>query len=235
MTGRRAGKNQAEKAASRGLFSLERGGGSLLAFDLSFGKSPLCGLDEAGRGPLAGPLAAAAVILDPEKTYPGVDDSKKLTPQVRESLYEEILQRALAVEVALKSPGEVDELNPLKASMLAMREAFLKLQIKPALCLADGNVRPPLPCEVRAVVKGDSLSLCVAAASVVAKVTRDRIMLELDGKYPRYGFARHKGYPTREHYEALRRYGPCPEHRLSYRGVLPEGGKGGGTRKGLFS
>ncbi|MDR1872984.1 MAG: ribonuclease HII [Deltaproteobacteria bacterium] len=194
---------------------------SLAAFDQKWGKEPVCGLDEAGRGPLAGPLVAAAVILDPKITWLGLDDSKKLTPQKREELSAFILERALAVGVAVKSARDVDRLNPLGASLLAMSEALEKLSLKPALALVDGNQKPLLSCPVVTVVKGDSKSLCIAAASIVAKVTRDRLMLEEHLKYPVYGFDQHKGYGVAAHLAALAKYGPSPIHRLTFRGVKP--------------
>jgi ribonuclease HII len=197
-------------------------------FDESFGRRPLCGLDEAGRGPLAGPLVAVAIILDPKKAYKGVDDSKKLTPARREELYPMLVEEAIAWAVSVKSSQDVDRLNPLACSMDAMREALLSLKVVPALALVDGNSLPALPVPAQAVVRGDSLSLSIAAASVVAKVTRDRIMVSLNEEYPGYGFDRHKGYGTKEHLEAIKRLGPSPVHRLSYRGVLPPGDPPGG-------
>ncbi|MDR1394901.1 MAG: ribonuclease HII [Deltaproteobacteria bacterium] len=197
----------------------------LFSFDEKWGRRPLCGLDEAGRGPLAGPLTAAAVILDPEtdlRFFEGLDDSKKMTPLLREKLYEIILDKALEVSLSIQSPQIVDRLNPLRASLAAMAEAAGRLKLKPALALADGLQTPSLECPAQAVVKGDGLSLSIAAASVAAKVTRDRLMEAEHLKYPQYGFDRHKGYGTREHLEALLRYGPCPIHRLTYRGVRPE-------------
>jgi ribonuclease HII len=197
--------------------------GSLLDFDLGFGV-PLAGLDEAGRGPLAGPLVAAAAVLDLAQAYPGVDDSKKLTPEAREAAAAIVRERAVCWALAVKSPAEVDELNPLRASMLAMAEAFAALERKPVLALADGNSVPPVEgARVQAVVRGDARSLSIAAASVLAKTARDAMMADLDRLYPLYGFAAHKGYATRDHLEAIRRHGPCSAHRLSYRGVLPDG------------
>jgi ribonuclease HII len=218
------------KAAPSGFF---QEGGGLLLFDESFGRRPLCGLDEAGRGPLAGPLAAAACVLDPNVDYTGVNDSKSLSPEKREELLRFLARHSLAFSVALISPAEVDRLNPLRASMEGMRRAFLRLKVAPVLALADGDKAPALPCETIAVVKGDQKSLSIAAASILAKAVRDRVMLRLHKKHPDYGFDRHKGYPTRAHYEALARFGPSPVHRLSFRGVAqapedgPEGGPGG--------
>jgi ribonuclease HII len=161
------------------------------------------------------------VILDPALNWPGVDDSKKLTPAKRERAFELILAKAISVAVAVKSPADVDRLNPLEASLLAMAEAFGSLGVRPAMALVDGPVAPELPCLTVATPHGDRLSLSIAAASVVAKVTRDRMMMEEHAKYPQYGFDRHKGYGTRQHLSALRAFGPSPIHRFTYRGVLP--------------
>jgi ribonuclease HII len=218
----KAPESVAKKAASSGFFSLEAGDDALLIFDNSFRIRPLCGLDEAGRGPLAGPLVAAAVILDHNKPLKGVKDSKKLTASQRESLYPQIVECSLAFGIGVLSNEDVDRLNPLRAAMEAMRLAFLGLKLTPALALVDGNTLPELTVASQAVVKGDSLSQSIAAASIIAKVERDRMMLELHREYPVYGFDRHKGYPTKAHYEALRVHGPSKVHRLSYRGVLPQ-------------
>lgn len=183
--------------------------------------APLAGTDEAGRGPLAGPVVAAAVILDPMTEYPGLDDSKKLTPAARDAAYDLIVRHAVAWAWAAVEAPEVDRLNPLGAALLAMRRAVGQLTPAPALVLVDGNQRPDLPIPVHTLVKGDSRSLTIAAASIVAKVTRDRMMLDYHCQYPQYGFDRHMGYGTKVHLEALRRHGPCPIHRLSFRGVRP--------------
>ncbi|MDR1050112.1 MAG: ribonuclease HII [Deltaproteobacteria bacterium] len=199
----------------------------LFLFDRGFNLRPLAGLDEAGRGPLAGPLVAAAVVLPAGFDSPLVDDSKKLRPEAREKLYELVVSQALCWARAEISPAEVDRLNPLQASMTAMARSLAQLPVTVALALVDGNQAPPLPVPLRTVVGGDGLSLSIAAASIVAKVTRDRLMDEADKIYPQYGFARHKGYGTREHLEALKKHGPSPIHRLTYRGVLPAPPSGG--------
>ncbi len=183
--------------------------------------APLAGTDEAGRGPLAGPVVAAAVILDPAADYPGLDDSKKLTPAARDAAYDLIVARAVAWAWAAVEAPEVDRLNPLGAALLAMRRAVGQLTPAPAQVLVDGNQRPDLPVPAHTLVKGDGRSLSIAAASIVAKVTRDRMMLDWHTQYPQYGFDRHMGYGTKVHLEALRRHGPCPIHRLSFRGVRP--------------
>ena len=184
------------------------------------GHAPVCGIDEAGRGPLAGPVVAACVILRPERIPQGLADSKKLSSARRARLAGEILAHA-HVGVAQASAEEIDRLNIHHATLLAMRRAFeaLARQVEPAFALVDGKFTPDLPCPARAEVKGDGRALSIAAASIVAKVERDRIMAELEEAYPGYGFAAHKGYPTKAHIEALQRLGPCPEHRRSYRPV----------------
>lgn len=177
----------------------------------------VCGVDEAGRGPLAGPVCAAAVILPAGLVIEGLDDSKKLTEKKREALYEIIKEKAVAYGVAYGTLCEIEELNILEATYLAMNRAVEVLSVKPDFALIDGNRVPrglTIPCET--VVKGDSKSMSVAAASVLAKVTRDRLMLEYDVKYPQYDFKKHKGYGTREHTELIKKYGPCEIHRLSF-------------------
>ncbi|MDR3037918.1 MAG: ribonuclease HII [Candidatus Adiutrix sp.] len=193
------------------------------AFDDYFRVSaaPLAGTDEAGRGPLAGPVVAAAVILDPGADYPGVGDSKALSPQARDKAFSLIEARALTWAWAAVEAGEVDRLNPLRAALSAMARAVEGLTVRPALVLADGNFAPSTPMPARAVVRGDGRSLSIGAASIMAKVIRDRLMLEWHARYPHYGFDRHKGYGTAEHLAALRRHGPSPCHRLSFRGVKP--------------
>lgn len=182
--------------------------------------APVCGVDEAGRGPLAGPVSAAAVILDPDRALPaGLDDSKKLNHRRREALEAEIKDVAVAWAVGFASVEEIAELNILHAAGLAMRRAIEALSVTPVYALVDGNYRFRLPCEVKTVVGGDGISASIAAASILAKTARDRVMVELDGLHPGYGFASHKGYSARSHFEALRTLGPSPAHRLSWGAV----------------
>jgi ribonuclease HII len=173
----------------------------------------IAGVDEAGRGPLAGPVVAAAVILDAGQRVRGLRDSKLLTPQAREELAIEIRNRAIAWAVAESDVGEIDALNILQATLLAMRRAIESLTIKPDVVWIDGIHCPPLDCPARAIVDGDRLIAGIAAASILAKTARDAMLVELDRNYPAYGFARHKGYATPEHLAALRQLGPCPAHR----------------------
>lgn len=189
-----------------------------LGFDFSTQKLT-AGVDEVGRGPLVGNVVAAAVILDPENPIAGLADSKKLSEKKRDALYEEILEKALAWSVASASPAEIDELNILHATMLAMRRAVLGLSMKPEYVYVDGNRCPDLPYPSEPVVKGDSKVKEISAASILAKVVRDREMKVLDAQYPAYGFAKHKGYPTQEHFKALKLHGPLAEHRRSFRPV----------------
>ena len=175
-----------------------------------------CGVDEAGRGPLAGDVYAAAVILNPDNYIEGLNDSKKLSEKKREKLYDEIIEKAEDYCIARATIAEIEEINILNAAMLAMKRAVLGLATKPTLVLADGNKTPDVPCEVRAVVKGDGNSASIAAASILAKVTRDRYMLEMAKKYPEYGFEKHKGYGTKLHREKILELGPCPIHRPSF-------------------
>jgi len=175
------------------------------------------GVDEAGRGPLAGPLAVAAVILDPDRPIDGLADSKKLTPAQREALYPIIIERARAWHVVLLDSGRIDALNIFQATMTGMCEVLAGLAVRAELALVDGKHLPKtLPCPGLAVVGGDAIEPAISAASILAKVTRDQHMLELDRLYPGYGFAEHKGYPTPGHLEALRHLGPCPAHRRSF-------------------
>lgn len=178
--------------------------------------APVCGVDEAGRGPWAGPVSAAAVILDPERIPEGLNDSKLLSERRRDILEAEIKTTALAWGIGFASVEEIDAMNILQATGLAMRRAVEALAIPPAYILVDGSWRFDLPAEVRPVVKGDSLSVSIAAASILAKTARDRVMATLDGDWPGYGFAAHKGYHSPGHVEALRRLGPCPAHRMSW-------------------
>ena len=176
----------------------------------------VCGVDEAGRGPLAGPVCAAAVILPPELEIPGLNDSKKLTDKKRRELYDVITAQAVTYGIAFASEQEIDEINILQATFLAMERAMQKLSPPSELALIDGNRAKDFGLPARTIVKGDSLSASIAAASILAKVTRDRLMEEYDAQYPQYGFAVHKGYGTKRHYEALREFGPCPIHRQSF-------------------
>ncbi|MEE1053940.1 MAG: ribonuclease HII [Acutalibacteraceae bacterium] len=177
----------------------------------------ICGVDEAGRGPLAGPVCAAAVILPPDCIIDGLNDSKKISEKKREMLFEQIIQKAVSYSVAYGTLEEIEKYNILEATYLAMNRAIDGLSQKADFALIDGNRIPKnikIPCET--VVKGDSKSCSVAAASILAKVTRDRLMLEYDKKYPQYNFAKHKGYGTKAHYEAIKEYGVCEIHRLSF-------------------
>ena len=176
----------------------------------------VCGVDEAGRGPLAGPVCAAAVILPRDLQIEGLNDSKKLTDKRRRALFDVITAQAVSYGIAFASEQEIDEINILQATFLAMRRALDQLSVRPAIALIDGNRETDFGLPVRTIVKGDSLSANIAAASVLAKVTRDEFMLEQAQRYPQYGFDVHKGYGTRAHYEALRQYGPCPIHRRSF-------------------
>ena len=177
----------------------------------------VCGVDEAGRGSLAGPVCAAAVILPPDLEIEGLNDSKKLTDKRRRALYDVITDQAIAYGVAFASEQEIDEINILQATFLAMRRAVEQLARKPDLALVDGNREPDFGAiPIKTIIKGDSLSASIAAASILAKVTRDRYMEEQDKIYPQYGFALHKGYGTQAHYAALREFGACPLHRRTF-------------------
>ncbi len=180
------------------------------------GISVICGVDEAGRGPLAGPVCAAAVILPPHLELPGLTDSKKLTDKKRRELFPLIQEQAVAYGIGLASEEEIDEINILQATFLAMQRALDQLSVKPDIALIDGNRTKEFGLPVKTVVKGDSLSANIAAASILAKVTRDDLLLQLDAQYPEYGFAVHKGYGTKAHYAALTEFGPCPSHRRSF-------------------
>lgn len=180
------------------------------------GYETVCGVDEAGRGPLAGPVCAAAVILPRDLELPGLNDSKKLTDKKRRELFDMITSQALTYGIALVDEKVIDEINILQATFQAMRTAVERLEKAPDLVLIDGNRAPALSVPTKTVVKGDSLSASIAAASILAKVTRDDLLMELDAQYPQYGFAVHKGYGTKRHYEALREFGPSPVHRMSF-------------------
>jgi ribonuclease HII len=181
----------------------------------------VAGVDEAGRGPLAGPVVAAAVVLAPHRRWDGLDDSKKLAPDVREEIFARVLNEARAFSWSVLGPRAIDRFNILRASLEAMRRAVTRLRVPPDLVLVDGNHPVPgLGCEQRTIVDGDARLISIAAASVVAKVVRDRIMGRLDRVWPNYGFARHKGYATAEHLAAIACHGPCPLHRYSFSPVV---------------
>ena len=183
---------------------------------MASGYPVLCGIDEAGRGPLAGPVCAAAVMLPPGLELPGLNDSKKLTGKKREALYDVIIASALHYGIAFATVEEIETHNILGATFLAMRRAFARLGVTPDLALVDGNRDPGLDAPTRCVIKGDATCADIAAASILAKVTRDRYMLEMAERYPMYGFEKHKGYGTAAHYAALREFGPCEIHRPSF-------------------
>lgn len=176
----------------------------------------ICGVDEAGRGPLAGDVYAAAVVFDKGVIIDGVNDSKKLSEKKREILFDEITSKAVSYSIATASVEEIESMNILNAAMLAMKRAVEGLSVLPDIALIDGNKTPDAPCKTFAVVKGDSASFSIAAASILAKVARDRYMAELDRLYPQYQFAKHKGYDTKLHYEMIKKYGISPVHRKSF-------------------
>ena len=180
------------------------------------GFETICGVDEAGRGPLAGPVCAAAVILPRGLVIEGLNDSKKLSEKKRDALYDTIIEKALAYGIAFATEAEIDEINILQATFLAMRRAMDQLAIRPDLAFIDGNRETDFGLPVHTIIKGDGLSANIAAASILAKVTRDRFMAEQDALYPQYGFGVHKGYGTKAHYEALRTYGESPIHRKTF-------------------
>jgi ribonuclease HII len=187
------------------------------------GRWPIAGIDEAGRGPLAGPVAVAAVILNPDNLPRGLDDSKALSESDRERLYEQIMKKALAVSVALASAREIDRINIRQATLTAMSRAATSLSLAPVHVLVDGKDVPKgLPCGGEAIVKGDATSFSIAAASIIAKVTRDRLMARLAIRYPAYGFESHAGYGTKAHLAAIAAHGPCPYHRFSFSPMKPE-------------
>lgn len=178
--------------------------------------APIAGIDEAGRGPLAGPVAAAAVILDPSQEILYINDSKKLSEARREMLYDEIMQKSLSVGIGLVSAARIDEINILQATYEAMRKAVAQLSPVPGVLLVDAVTIPGVDIRQIPIIKGDAKSISIGAASIIAKVTRDRILKEMDRTYPQYGFAQHKGYGTAAHIAAIREFGPCPEHRRSF-------------------
>ncbi len=180
------------------------------------GIAPVCGVDEAGRGPLAGPVCAAAVILPPDLHLDGLNDSKKISAKKRDALYDIVTREAVSYGIAFASVEEIERENILRAALMAMERAIGQLSVTPALTLIDGNHGEGITVPYRCIVGGDGKCACIAAASILAKVTRDRYMCGQAEKYPEYGFAQHKGYGTRQHYEALRRCGPCPLHRPSF-------------------
>lgn len=175
-----------------------------------------CGVDEAGRGPLAGDVYAAAVIFDKDTVIDGINDSKKLTEKKREALYDEIIQKAQAYCIATATVEEIEKYNILQATFFAMKRAVEGLGVKPELALVDGNRLPQLPCEAQTLVKGDGTSASIAAASILAKVSRDRYMKKIAEEYPQYMFEKHKGYGTKLHYDMILQYGPSPVHRMSF-------------------
>jgi ribonuclease HII len=198
----------------------------LEASEIKLGHAPVAGVDEAGRGPWAGPVVAAAVILDPRSVPEGIADSKALDPDMRDRLYARIVATSV-VGIGIADVDRIDRDNILNATMWAMAEAIATLSVRPRLALVDGNRMPRLPCAGRTLVKGDALCLSIAAASIIAKVTRDRLMVQLAASWPGYGFERHKGYGTPEHRSALERHGATPLHRRSFRPVQLALGFGG--------
>ncbi|MGN0489078.1 MAG: ribonuclease HII [Ruminococcus sp.] len=180
------------------------------------GFTSICGVDEAGRGPLAGPLCAAAVILPENKIIEGVNDSKKLSEKKREILFDKIINECVSYSIAFATVDEIEEMNILNATMLAMKRAVETLSIKADYAMIDGNKLPPLDIPCRYIVKGDANSQSIAAASILAKVSRDRLCYEYAKKYPQYGFEKHKGYGTKLHIDAIKEYGPCEIHRMSF-------------------
>ncbi len=176
----------------------------------------ICGIDEAGRGPLAGPVVAAAVILPSDHDFLYLNDSKKVTEKRREVLFDEIREYAIGYGIGMASPEEIDEINILQADYLAMKRALAQLPVMPDVLLNDAVIIPGVTGEQVSIIKGDAKSVSIAAASILAKVTRDRIMVSYDDMYPEYGFAKHKGYGTKQHSDAIRAYGPCPIHRKSF-------------------
>ena len=194
----------------------------MLAFEkqaMLGGYKVIAGVDEAGRGPLAGPVVSAAVVLPDNFNVPGINDSKKLSEKKRQTLFPVIQNQAIAFGIGIADHGEIDRVNILQASLLSMKRAVDNLRLTPDYLLIDGKFTIDSNIDQRPVIKGDTLSLSIAAASILAKVTRDRIMTDLDLQYPEYGFKRHKGYPTKAHKQAILTHGPCPIHRKSFKGV----------------
>lgn len=183
---------------------------------LAKGYKSVCGVDEAGRGPLAGPVCAAAVILPEDVIIDGVNDSKKLSEKKRESLFDVIREQALSYSIAYATVDEIEEINILNATMLAMRRAIDGLNVKADYAMIDGNKIPPIDIDAECIVKGDAKSMSIACASILAKVSRDRLLYKYAEEYPMYGFDKHKGYGTKVHREAILKYGPCPYHRKSF-------------------
>lgn len=190
----------------------------MLEFERMYGDSfsCICGIDEAGRGPFAGPVVAGAVILPVGLTIEGLNDSKQVSPKRREELYDIIMEQAVSVGVGMASPGRIDEINILQATYEAMKHAVEDLEVIPDLLLNDAVTIPQIPIRQVGIIKGDGRSLSIAAASIIAKVTRDRMMVDYDEIYPEYGFTKNKGYGSKEHIEALKKYGPCPIHRSTF-------------------
>ena len=190
----------------------------MLEFERKYGDtfSCICGIDEAGRGPFAGPVVAGAVILPVGLKIEGLNDSKQVSPKRREELYDVIMDQAVSVGVGMASPGRIDEINILQATYEAMKHAVEDLDVVPDLLLNDAVTIPQIPIRQVGIIKGDGRSLSIAAASIIAKVTRDRMMVDYDEIYPEYGFANNKGYGSKEHIEALKKYGPCPIHRSTF-------------------
>ena len=191
---------------------------------MSEGFTSVCGVDEAGRGPLCGPVCAAAVILPVDCEIEGINDSKKLSEKKREALFDIIREKAVAYSIQMVDAQTIDEINILQATFLAMRRAVEDLSVKADIALIDGNGKPGVSIEERTIIKGDAKSVSIAAASILAKVSRDRVLKEMDALYPQYGFAVHKGYGTAAHTAALREFGPCPEHRPSFLRKILGGG-----------
>ncbi len=209
-----AGKGGAVDTSSSPSFRIEK------TIQEAYGAQRIAGIDEAGRGPLAGPVVAAAVILPMDEDFPGIDDSKRLSSAARERFFAAIHARALGVGVGIVGPNEIDTLNIRRAALLAMKKAVAALPHLPDFCLVDGRDEVPVAVPQSPIIKGDQKCLSIAAASIIAKVTRDRIMRAYHEQYPGYGFDRNMGYGTRQHREALKRLGPSPIHRRSFRGVL---------------